>query len=219
MNISWLGHSCFEIREKIDGKEVVVVTDPYNKDTGLFPPKLKADVVTISHHHFDHDFLEKVSGNNEDKFQVFDNPGEYETKKVFLTGIMSAHDKNEGDKLGFNTIFRIEMEDMIVVHLGDLGAKLTEKQVEEIGEVDVLLVPVGGKYTLNGNEAAEVVRQIEPRLVIPMHYKIPGLTIDIGDEKAFIKEMGNKAESLPRLKITRKDLPEDNIRVVVLEKE
>ena len=99
-----------------------------------------------------------------------------------------------------------------------MGQKLTEEQIDFLGDIDVLLIPVGGKYTIDGAEAAEVVRQIEPRMVIPMHYKIPGLTIDIDDEKKFLKEMGGKADKETKLKITRKDLPEDNIRVVILEK-
>ncbi len=219
MNISWLGQSCFRISEKIDGKEVLVVTDPYSKETGLFPPKLKADIVTISHHHFDHDNLEKVSGNLEDNYSVFDTPGEFETKKVFFTGIASFHDGKEGAERGTNTIFKMEFGDISVAHLGDLGHKLTEKQIAELGEVDILLIPVGGKYTLSAADAAEVVRDIEPRMVIPMHYKIDDLKIDINDEKLFLKEMGNKFEKLPKLKISRKELPEDTIKLVVLEKE
>jgi len=219
MNISWLGHSCFKISEKIDGNEVIVVTDPYSKETGLFPSKIKADIVTISHHHFDHDNMEKVTGNIEDKAVVFDVPGEYETKKVFVTGMPSKHGDTDLKDNGDNTIFRIEMGDISIVHLGDLGLKLDEKQINELGDVDVLLVPVGGKYTLDGSQASEVVRQIEPRIIIPMHYKIKDLNIDIADESKFVKAMGNKVERMSKLKITRKDLPEDSSKVVILDKE
>ncbi|OGF31522.1 hypothetical protein A2223_01890 [Candidatus Falkowbacteria bacterium RIFOXYA2_FULL_35_8] len=218
MNISWFGHSSFKLSEKIDGKEVIVVTDPYGKDTGLFPPKISADVVTVSHDHFDHNNTEKVTGNQDEITTIIDRPGEYETKKVFINGIPSFHDKKNGSERGSNTIFKIEIDHIVVAHLGDLGQKLTEEQIDFLGDIDVLLIPVGGKYTIDGAEAAEVVRQIEPRMVIPMHYKIPGLTIDIDDEKKFLKEMGGKADKETKLKITRKDLPEDNIRVVILEK-
>jgi len=194
------------------------VTDPYNKETGLFPQKFQADVVTISHHHFDHDYIEKITGNLDEEPIVFDRPGEYEVKKVFLTGISSVHDKKDGQERGENTIFRIDFGDITLVHLGDLGTKLNERQLDEMGTVDILFVPVGGNYTIDGAEAAEVVRQIEPRLVIPMHYKITGLKVDIADEKKFLKEMGNKFESETKLKIVKKDLPEDMTKVLVLEK-
>lgn len=219
MNISWLGHSMFKIGEKIDGKEVVVVTDPYDKEIGLFPPKVKADVVTISHGHHDHNYTEKISGNLDDDYMIFDHAGEYETRKVFITGIESIHDDKSGKERGLNTIFRFEIEGMVVVHLGDLGDKLTEEQVASIGDVDILLIPVGGKYTIDGEQAAQVVRQIEPRIVIPMHYQISGLKIDIADESRFIKEMGGKVEKMAKLKIMQKDLPEDDTKVIILEKE
>ena len=219
MNISWLGHSSFKITEKIDGKDVMIITDPYGKDTGLYPQKLKADIVTVSHQHFDHNYTEKIGGNLEEQPMIFDHPGEYETKKVFISGISSYHDTKDGGERGINTIFRFEIEDMVIAHLGDLGHKLDEETLGALGDVDILLIPVGGKYTLDGEEAAEVVRQIEPRIVIPMHYKIADLKIDIADESKFVKEMGNKVERMPRLKISRKELPEDNIKLIILEKE
>ncbi|HCC23394.1 TPA: hypothetical protein DF272_04450 [Candidatus Falkowbacteria bacterium] len=218
MNISWHGQSCFRISEKIDGKEVVLVTDPYSKESGLFPQKFEADIVTVSHHHFDHNYTEKISGNQDEQPVIFDRPGEYEVKQVFITGIASFHDKKGGAENGDNTIFRINFGDITLVHLGDLGVVLDEKQLDELGTVDILFVPVGGKYTLDGIAAAEVVRQIEPRMVIPMHYKIAGLKIEVGDEKKFLKEMGDRFDSESKLKIAFKDLPEDMTRVVVLEK-
>ena len=219
MNISWHGHSMFKISEKIDGKEVVVITDPYGKDIGLFPPKVKADIVTISHAHHDHNYTEKISGNLEDAFMIFDHAGEYETKKVFIYGIDSVHDNKEGKERGTNTIFRFEIEGISVAHLGDLGQRLSEEQVSALGGIGILLIPVGGKYTIDGEVAAEVVRQIEPRIVIPMHYKIEGLNIDISDESRFVKEMGGKVERVSKLKLTRKDLPEEDTKLIIMEKE
>jgi len=219
MNISWLGHSCFKISKKIDGREVILVTDPYSKETGLFPPKIKADIVSISHHHFDHDYIDKITGNNEDQLIILDRAGEYEVKKVFINGFDSFHDKKQGAEHGLNIIFKFTIDDICIVHLGDLGEKPNEKLIDNINDVDILMVPVGGKYTLDGAEAAEVVRQIEPRIVIPMHYKVKGLKIDISDETKFIKAMGTESEQLSKLRISRKDLPEDTTKIIVLNKE
>jgi len=185
MNITWLGHSCFQLEEKINGIPVALVTDPYDKETGLRLPKTRADIVTVSHDHHDHNFVEGVTGVDEQTPFIVDRPGEYEFRGMFVTGIGCYHDKEEGAKLGKSTMYKIESEDICVLHCGDLATTLSEAQIEKIGEVDVLLLPVGGKYTLDAKDAAEVVRQIEPRVVIPMHYKTPGLTIDIDGVESF----------------------------------
>lgn len=214
MNISWLGHSCFRLSEKIDGQEVVIVTDPYGKEVGLFPQKQKADIVTISHHAFDHDNLDKISGNLSENFMVFDRPGEYEVRQVFITGVSTDMKKSDLP----NIIFKFEIDHVSVAHLGDLQTKLTDEQIEELGDVDILLIPVGGGETIGAEVAAEVVRQIEPRIVIPMHYKSEGVKLNLDDEKKFLKEIGGQVEKLPKLKISRKDLPEDSMKVIILEK-
>lgn len=219
MNITWLGHACFKIEEKVDGNLVTVVTDPYDKQIGLRLPKTKANLVTVSHDHFDHNYIEGVGGLEDNEPFVIDRPGEYEYKGVFVTGIGAYHDKKEGADRGKTVMFRIEIDGITILHCGDLGTTLSDSQLEKIGDIDVLLIPVGGTYTVNAKEAAEVVRQIEPRMVVPMHYKIPGVNLDIDDVKNFSKEMGNGSEVLQKLKISKKDLPVEEIKLVILEKQ
>lgn len=216
MNIEYYGHSCFKITTKPSGRateDVVIFTDPFDKSVGLRPPQGQADIVFISHSHPDHSNVEALKGTP----VVIDTPGEYSVHGVNVTGIDSFHDAEEGKKLGRNTIFILESEGLKLCHLGDLGAELSPKQLEEIDEVDVLFLPVGGKYTLNGTKAAEVVRKIEPAIVIPMHYKLKGTTIDIEDEKKFCSELGNcPKEKVAKLNLKEKDLEGKNMEVVIM---
>ena len=218
MNIIWNGQSCFRIEDKINGENVVLVTDPYDNSIGLRLPKQKATIVTTSHDHEGHNNVLAVEGIEEDGPIVFDRPGEYEVKGGFITGIGSYHDKQEGKERGKSIIFKIDFNGLTILHLGDLGTALSSAQLEKIENVDILLVPVGGTYTLNAKEAAEVVRQVEPRIVIPMHYKIKGLKTEIESEEKFIKEMGGDAEKLNKLKIAKKDLPQEDTKLIILEK-
>ncbi len=205
MIISWYGHSCFKIQASSGGSQLVIVTDPFAKEAGLTPPRLQADIVTVSHQHFDHNNAEAIGGNP----FVVNLPGEYEVKSVIIKGVPSFHDKSEGAERGGNTIYHIKAEGISLCHLGDLGQeKLTAQQLEQIGDVDVLFVPIGGKYTLDGSEAAEIINQIEPKIVIPMHYKVAGLAIGLDDEKEFLKEIG-EAETVDKIVLKKKDLPEE----------
>ena len=219
MNITWLGQSCFKIEEKVAGNLVSVVTDPYDKKIGLRLPKTKANLATISHDHFDHNNVEAIVGIEENEPFVIDRSGEYEYRGIFVAGIGSFHDKKEGAERGKSVMFRIEINGISILHCGDLGTTLSDEQLEKIGNVDILLVPVGGTYTINAKEAAEIVRQVEPRVVIPMHYKIPGLDLDVDDVKGFIKEMGNGSEVMSKFKISKKDLPVEETQLVILEKQ
>ena len=219
MNITWLGQSCFKIEEKVNGNLVTVITDPYDKTIGLRLPKTKANLITVSHNENDHNNVEAILGLEENDPFIIDRSGEYEYKGIFVNGIGSFRDKKEMEGLGKSVMFRIEIGGISVLHCGDLGTKLSDAQLEKIGEVDILLIPVGGTYTLNAKDAAEVVRQVEPRLVVPMHYKIPGLDLDIADVKAFSKEMGNGSDVLSKLKVNKKDLPVEEIKLVILEKQ
>ncbi|NMB48433.1 MBL fold metallo-hydrolase [Candidatus Kuenenbacteria bacterium] len=219
MQIQWLGQSCFKIQVKSPLGETTIITDPYTEDCGLKLPRLTADIVTVSHEHKDHSDLSKIKGaeENQNPF-VIKGPGEYEIKNVFVRGLPSSHDNEAGKKLGHNIIYVINAEGITLVHLGDLGQKeLSPEQLEFIEEADILLAPVGGKYTINGSEAANLVSQIEPRIVIPMHYKIPGLKIDLDTADKFIKEMGNHKEEMDKLKITKKDLPQEDTRLILLQ--
>jgi L-ascorbate metabolism protein UlaG (beta-lactamase superfamily) len=212
MTITWYGHACFKITNQ--GGHLTVITDPFDKKIGLTPPRGTADVVSISHDHYDHNNVKAISP---DPF-VINGPGEYEVKEIRVTGILSYHDQKKGEERGTNTIYLMEIDRIRVCHLGDLGqAKLTDKQLEAIGQVDILMIPVGGKYSLGAAEAVKVIKQIEPHLIIPMHYKLPGLTIDLANVKDFLKEMGlNGKQAVDRLTIKKKDLILKEMEVVVM---
>ena len=214
MIINWLGQSCFKIQDK----DATLVTDPYGASVGFKLPRLSADIVTTSHDHDDHNNVSAVSGVNGSPF-IISGPGEYEIKGIFVYGIPAWHDKSEGKERGANTIYRIEVEGISIVHLGDLGHTLSEETVAKLEGVDILLIPVGGKWTIGAHEAVEVISELEPRIVIPMHYKIPGLKVDVDPVDKFLKEMGaSKAEKLPKLKIVKKDLPQEETKVILLER-
>ncbi|PIR93536.1 hypothetical protein COT99_00200 [Candidatus Falkowbacteria bacterium CG10_big_fil_rev_8_21_14_0_10_43_10] len=213
MYIQYLGHSCFKLQGKNNkGENITIITDPYGKEYGLRPLQAEADIVTISHQHQDHNNISAIKG----KPFVIDTPGEYEIKDAFIQGIDSFHDSQEGKERGSNIIFRISIEDLVVSHLGDLGHLLDNKQSEKMQGTDILLVPVGGKYTLDSKRAIEVINQIEPRMVIPMHYKITGLKIaDIDGVEKFIKEIGIKPTEEEKLKINKKDLSAEDMELVI----
>ncbi|MFH0804609.1 MAG: MBL fold metallo-hydrolase [Patescibacteria group bacterium] len=209
MHITWLGHSCF----KIQGKDVTIVTDPYAASIGLKLPRLSADIVTVSHGHHDHSNVGAVSGQP----FVIDAPGEYETKGVFIGGIPAWHDAESGASRGSNTIYLFQLEGVKLAHLGDLGGSLTDEQLEKLEGVDILFLPVGGTYTLDGVKAADLVNQLEPRIVIPMHYKIHGLNIKLDGVEKFLTAMGTKnPETVDKLRTSKKELPVEETRVVVL---
>ncbi|PIT94101.1 hypothetical protein COU00_00815 [Candidatus Falkowbacteria bacterium CG10_big_fil_rev_8_21_14_0_10_43_11] len=213
MYIQYLGHSCFKLSGK-DGKgeAVNVVIDPFGKDYGLKVPSVEADIVAVSHQHKDHNNLSAVRGNP----YVIDTAGEYEVKDVFIQGIDSFHDDKEGRERGGNIIYRISMEDAVITHLGDLGQILDTKQVEKLEGTDILLIPVGGKYTLDAKKAVEVINQIEPRMVIPMHYKQAGSNLDVNGVELFIKEIGMKPQyAEDKLKVNKKDLPQEEMELVI----
>ena len=214
MKIAWYGHSCFKFTVKsTNGDKIIIITDPFTKDYGLTPPRGGADIVLISHDHNDHNNVKAISG---EPF-VVDGPGEYDVKRVFIKGIYSFHDTSQGAERGINTIYVIEAEDMKICHLGDLGEKeLSSNQLDKIGDVDILMIPVGGIYTINGNEAVKIINQIEPKIVIPMHYKVPKLTLKLNSLDKFLEEIGEKGETVEELSIQKKDLIEEKMRVVVM---
>ncbi|MBI1800963.1 MAG: MBL fold metallo-hydrolase [Chloroflexi bacterium] len=208
MEINWLGHSCFRLR----GREGVVVTDPFGKECGYEWPRPRADIVTISHDHENHQQAQRVAGEP----KVIRGPGEYEISNIFLTGIASFHDNQKGAERGRNTIYLIEFDDLRICHLGDLGQMPTQAQTEALGDLDVLMVPVGGVSTITAAQAAEVVSQLEPQIVIPMHYKTKAYTGKLDTLDKFLKEMGLKnVDQQESLKVTKNSIPEE-AQVVVL---
>jgi L-ascorbate metabolism protein UlaG (beta-lactamase superfamily) len=200
MDITWLGHSCFRLK----GSHATVITDPYSPDLGYKLGKPTAHIVTVSHQHPGHSYVQGVG----DQPKVVKGPGEYEISDVLILGIATFHDGEGGKKRGKNTVYHIEIDEISVCHLGDLGHVLTGGQVEDIDNVDVLLLPVGGVSTVNAPVAAEVVRQLEPKAVIPMHYKTSALKRELEPVERFLKEIGAKeVASQPKLSLTKSNLP------------
>lgn len=208
MTITWFGHSCF----RVESKEGSILIDPFSKDIGLRPPRIKDDLVLVTHDHYDHNNVEGAPP----QAMVIDGPGEYEKKGMYVRGIHSYHDKSKGQERGFNTIYVIKAEDMTICHMGDFGQdKFEEHQLEDIGDIDVLMVPIGGKYTVDYKEAVEVVGKIEPKIVIPMHYKVKDLKVDIDEPDKFVKELGLTPEQVDKYKIAKKNLPVEEMKLIL----
>ncbi len=219
MHIIWHGQSCFQIIvSRAKGEQISIAVDPFDPSIGLKVPSLTADILLITHEHFDHNNKSAVKG---EPFLVT-GPGEYETKEVFIQGIPAFHDAVQGKERGRVTIYTIEAEGMRLCHLSDLGQKeLTPEQLQKIGEVDILMVPVGGRFTISAKEAQRVVSQIDPRIVIPMHYQIPKLKLPSGAKldraDKFLALMGQKSvQPQPKLLIKQKDLLQEGRKIIVL---
>jgi len=208
MDITSLGHSSFRIK----GKTTTIVTDPFDSSfIGLkFPKHVAADIVTVSHGHKDHNAVSELEGNP----FVVDGPGEYEIKGVGIVGISSHHDTEKKER---NTIYRLEMEDLNIVHLGDLGRMLTSEEIDTLDGVDILMIPVGGTFTIDAGQAAKIVSEIDPSIIIPMHYQKPGLKFDLAPVSAFLKEMGQETVTAQsKFSVTKAKLPEQK-QIIILE--
>ncbi len=217
MQIQYYGQSCFKITTKPAGRatdDIVLFFDPFGKELGIRPPQGQADVVFVSHDHFDHNNVEALKGDP----VIINTPGEYAVKGINVIGLDAFHDLEEGAKKGRSTIFILEVEDLKICHLGDLGSELTGKQLEEIDGVDVLFIPVGGNYTIDGKKAAELIRKIEPVIVIPMHYKVEGSTAEVADLQKFCTEMGNcPKEKIAKYSLKKKDLEGKSMEVIIMD--
>lgn len=216
MDITYIGHSCFKLRTSSS----IVIMDPYDKSIGFDLPRLSADIVTVSHQHADHNNSKAISASSRrDKPFIIDAPGEYEIGGVSVFGIHTYHDEEQGAQRGNNTVFSVLIDDVSVVHLGDLGHSLKQSQLSELNGVDVLLCPVGGHYTLDPKKMIDLISQIEPSIIIPMHYKTeahdrstfePLISLD-----QFIKDFGSEAKPMDKLTISPSSLPEE-MELVVL---
>ncbi len=214
MEITYVGHSCF----KIKGKSTTLIIDPYDPaKTGYKLPKLEADIVLVSHSHADHSYIKGVSNHA----LLIQTPGEYEKNDVTIYGLESFHDTSQGLERGRNIIFVIEIDDFTILHLGDLGHQLDKETLEKIPNVDVLMIPVGGIYTIDAKEASKVISDLEPGIVIPMHYQtddLTGISKKLESVEVFLHEMGadSKMAGVDKLKLSgRSDVPAETSIVVL----
>lgn len=215
MNIIWHGQSFFEIIASLGkNSQVKIVIDPFDESLGLEVPKLEGDILLISHDHYDHNNKKAISGN----YFLIEGPGEYEVKGIFIQGISSFHDQSQGKERGGNTIYTMEAEDLKICHLGDFGQKeLIDEQLKEIGEIDILMIPVGGTYTISAKEALKIMTQIEPKITIPMHYALPKLKVKLDPIDKFLKVFGIKSlEPVKKLSIKKRDLSAEEARIIIL---
>ena len=215
MDIFYSGHSSFRLK----GKTATVVTDPFDsKMVGLKYPSTEADIVTISHDHEDHNKLDLVKGDP----KLIVGPGEYEIKEITILGFPSYHDSKKGEERGKNTIFVFEIDGVRICHLGDLGERISETLIEALGEIDVLLIPVGGTYTIGSKEAAELVREIEPSFVLPMHFLTDGINNESFEKlepvDPFLREVGLTVEKMPKLSIKKEEIDTEVQKVILLER-
>ena len=216
MEITYLGHSSFRIK----GKSASLVTDPYDPNmVGLKFPKVEADIVTISHDHGDHNMESLVFPPQDGKKKVISGPGEYEVKGVSINGFGSFHDDKKGELRGKNTIYVIYIDEFRLCHLGDLGEGISEETLSQMGDIDILFVPVGGVFTIGPEKAGEVVHSIEPKVIIPMHYQQVGINPQVFSELStvdvFISKTGLRTERFDRYFIkSPTDLPVEELIAV-----
>lgn len=213
MEIRYLGHSSF----KITTDKKTIVTDPFDPYIGFPFPKVEADIVTVSHQHPDHSYLAGVKG---EPF-IIASPGEYEIKGVDIRALATFHDAERGSKRGQNLIMQIRAEGIDLLHCGDLGHQLDPEALDELTEIEILAIPVGGFYTIGPKEASAIIGAIEPKIVLPMHYLTPKhdpkTFAQIKPVEEFLKIMGVEPERTSVLKVSKSSLP-DEMKVVALEK-
>ncbi len=210
MEIKYLGHSSFLIKTR----DVRIVTDPFDaKMVGLRFPKTECDIVTISHNHKDHNQIDAVSGEP----TVFDWPGQFEKKGVRIWGFRTYHDNKKGEERGENVMYKFEAEGISVLHCGDLGMIPEDSYLDEIGDVDVLLVPVGGTYTLDPEEALSLIKKVEPAIVVPMHFGGEGILLkELAPLHDFLKTVGQEGMTPIEKLIVKKEELEEEMKIVVL---
>lgn len=214
MIIKWLGHSCFKL---VSGQGTSIVLDPYDVEyTGLSCKKIKADIVSTSHGHSDHNAIHQVEGYD----LVISNSGHNVYKDIEIKSIDSFHDPQKGKLRGKNLITVVTIDSLKVCHFGDMGENLTEKQIKEIGQVDIILIPIGGIYTIDSVQSKAFIDILKPKITIPMHYKIENLKFDLGYLDAFLQNF-DKSETMildkSELNITKQNLS-DYPNIVVLDR-
>ncbi len=205
MEIWWLGHSCVRIRSS----DTTLISDPYSDSIGLSLGPQSAEVVTVSHPHPHHSQSEVVGGSP----RVVSGPGEYEIGDFYITGMGTS--RRHDDK-AINTVFRIQAEEMTLCHVGDLNATLPSRQVDELRATDVMFVPVGGVCTLDTHQIVELVKLVAPKIVIPIHFGVEGVDLELGPLDDFLIGMGvSHPDQQPKLSVTSTSLPRDTQLVVL----
>lgn len=209
MNIRWLGHSCFLFTNQ---EGLRVLTDPFDEKVGYPEPHVATDIVTVSHHHFDHNAVQVLPG----KPLVADGEGPHSLSGLSFQGTATFHDAEQGAKRGKNVVFAFTLDGVRIVHLGDLGHLLTPEHLAAIGQVDVVCVPVGGFYTIDAEQAYQVVRQLDPKIILPMHYKLDEtIHLPIEGVSSFLKHF-TQVTRTKTLEISSTSLPQTQ-EVVILE--
>lgn len=212
MKIEWLGHASFKLTESTG---ITIVTDPYEEDrVGVKFPKVKSSVVTVSHDHFDHNCVSAVEGVD----TVINSTGSYDLDGVDIYGFKSYHDDKKGALRGKNIVFRFRMDGVEVCHLGDIGEPLSPMLAELIGSINILLIPVGGKYTINAEQAKEYVDLLMPDVVIPMHYMCDGYKTEFDELDDFLDLFSDKDieyADTTELEFDRMDFDGERTRVIV----
>lgn len=206
MKIKWLGHASF----LIETQEKRIITDPFDEKTGYQVLPQAVDIATISHEHWDHNAVHVLLGNP----QVIRGPGNFDLNGISIKGIHSFHDKNQGKNRGSNTMYKISSEGINLLHLGDLGQILTSDQLKDLDNVDILLIPVGGNYTIDAGDALTVVKQINPRIVVPMHFKTPHVTINLAPVEAFTCQF-DRCVKKSQLELNKEDLNQEPLVIVL----
>lgn len=202
IEITWMGHAMFMIQ---DSKGTKIITDPYSAKTGYRPPEVSADIVTVSHRHYDHDNINVVGGNP----QIVESPGKVDVKGITIEGIPSYHDEVKGQERGRNTIFKFYINGLTVVHMGDFGQPITGDQVDALKGSDILLIPIGGTYTIDANQATEIIKYVGPKIAIPMHYKTEDTVINIAPIDPFISQVQNVREKQSHATVSKSSLPDE----------
>lgn len=203
LQIRWHGHSCFEI-----ANEVTLVTDPHDgKSIGIHAPNVTGDIILVSHDHYDHNSVKSVEKEGS---KVITDTRKRNISNVEIKGIESFHDECRGEKRGSNIIYKFTMEDITLCHMGDLGHDLDEDTVQKIGDVDILFIPIGGTFTLDAKQAWRIIKKVKPRIAVPMHYKIGGLSLPITGIEPFLEESNYEILKVGNeIDIEKEDLPEE----------
>jgi len=211
MVIKWLGQSCVQIKSQ----DRIIVIDPLGKGLGLKVPQLRADIVLITHPHSDHNNINAIKPREgRENFVIFEGAGEFESQGVLINGIPAWHDKKKEEKVN---MYLLSLEGINLAHLSDIGQKkLNKDQLEALNRVDVLFLPVGGVFTIGAEEAFEIANQIDPRIIIPIHYKIEGLNLNLEKVDKFLELEGTSPEPIDELEIVEEKIPKEDERKVIL---